>query len=143
MDTFVGTPNYLSPEVIKTEKHTLAIDVWAIGNILYKMIFGKVAFPGRNKMLVYDTICKRQMETSIGSYLENSWHFLVLIRNQKLRMAILYIVQKLISRTSENTISKQSSGSIRKYIPLIDSPMLDSVITIYFLQMVHVLHSIY
>lgn len=62
MDTFVGTPNYLSPEVIKTEKHTLAIDVWAIGNILYKMIFGKVAFPGRNKMLVYDTICKRQMD---------------------------------------------------------------------------------
>ena len=59
MDTFVGTPNYLSPEVIKSDKHTLAIDVWAIGNILYKMIFGKVAFPGRNKMLVYDSICKR------------------------------------------------------------------------------------
>lgn len=62
VDTFVGTPNYLSPEVIKSDKHTLAIDVWAIGNILYKMLFGKVAFPGRNKMLVYDNICKREID---------------------------------------------------------------------------------
>ena len=62
MDTFVGTPNYLSPEVIKQEKHTLAIDVWAIGNIFYKMLFGKVAFPGRNRALVYDNIIKRQID---------------------------------------------------------------------------------
>lgn len=45
-DTFVGTYNYLSPEVIKREKHTVAIDIWALGLIYFKMRIGKPAFPG-------------------------------------------------------------------------------------------------
>ena len=47
-DTFVGTVNYLSPEVIDSEEHTFAIDMWALGTIFYKMLFGKVAFAGTN-----------------------------------------------------------------------------------------------
>ena len=42
----VGTYNYLSPEVILKEKHTPCIDVWALGCIMFKMLVGKVAFPG-------------------------------------------------------------------------------------------------
>ena len=56
MDTFVGTPNYLSPEVIQMHSHSTAIDIWALGCILYKMILGRVAFPGTNKMQVYEDI---------------------------------------------------------------------------------------
>ena len=44
--TLVGTINYLSPEMIKEQKATLASDLWAFGCIVFKMISGKVPFPG-------------------------------------------------------------------------------------------------
>jgi serine/threonine protein kinase len=52
-DTIVGTANYLSPEVIMQHKdacqgQTMAIDIWAMGLIFYKMLCGRVAFPGVN-----------------------------------------------------------------------------------------------
>ena len=45
-NTIVGTANYLSPEVIKAQDQTVALDIWALGNILFKMLVGKVPFPG-------------------------------------------------------------------------------------------------
>ena len=36
-NTIVGTANYLSPEVIGLQDQTVAIDIWALGNILFKM----------------------------------------------------------------------------------------------------------
>ena len=45
-NTIVGTANYLSPEVIGLQDQTVALDIWALGNILFKMLVGKVPFPG-------------------------------------------------------------------------------------------------
>lgn len=52
-DTIVGTANYLSPEVIMQHQdvqsgQSMAIDIWALGLIFYKMLVGRVAFPGVN-----------------------------------------------------------------------------------------------
>ena len=58
-DTFVGTVNYLSPEVIKTERHTLAIDIWALGLMFFKMLTGRVAFPGTSQVQVFEAIKRR------------------------------------------------------------------------------------
>lgn len=44
--TFVGTVNYQSPEVIQEEEQGLAVDIWALGNILFKMFTGVVPFRG-------------------------------------------------------------------------------------------------
>ena len=48
LEAFVGTPNYLSPEVIRKDKHSPAIDIWATGCIFFKMLVGAPAFPGTN-----------------------------------------------------------------------------------------------
>jgi len=32
--------------VILHQKHTFAVDIWALGVILFKMLVGKAAFPG-------------------------------------------------------------------------------------------------
>ena len=51
--TFVGTVNYQSPEVINNEEQSCAIDIWALGCILFKMFVGTVPFKGTNPMTVY------------------------------------------------------------------------------------------
>ena len=47
-DTFVGTVNYQSPEVINGEDQGFGVDIWALGNVLFKMFTGYVPFKGTN-----------------------------------------------------------------------------------------------
>mmetsp|Transcript_21342 Transcript_21342/g.54414 ORF Transcript_21342/g.54414 Transcript_21342/m.54414 type:complete len:919 (+) Transcript_21342:109-2865(+) len=46
--TFVGTPYYLSPEVISEKPYTWPSDIWSMGCILYQMCMQKVPFDARN-----------------------------------------------------------------------------------------------
>lgn len=33
--TTIGTPQYTAPEIVKGRKHTKAVDIWAIGVVLF------------------------------------------------------------------------------------------------------------
>jgi len=60
--TFVGTVNYLAPEMIKDCVSTCESDLWALGCIIFKMVTGKVPFPGTNITTVYPLILARKIE---------------------------------------------------------------------------------
>lgn len=60
-DTFVGTVNYQSPEVIDGEDQGHPLDIWALGCILFKMFINKVPFPGTQPMKVYAAIKSRNI----------------------------------------------------------------------------------
>ena len=60
--TFVGTVNYQSPEVINNEEQSCAIDIWALGCILFKMFVGTVPFKGTNPMTVYRDVKTRNIQ---------------------------------------------------------------------------------
>lgn len=59
--TFVGTVNYQSPEVIQEEEQGLPVDIWALGNILFKMLTGVVPFRGTQQFSVYKDIKNRNI----------------------------------------------------------------------------------
>uniref|UniRef100_M4E932 non-specific serine/threonine protein kinase n=1 Tax=Brassica campestris TaxID=3711 RepID=M4E932_BRACM len=44
--SFVGTHEYLAPEIIKGEGHGSAVDWWTFGIFLYELLFGKTPFRG-------------------------------------------------------------------------------------------------
>ena len=48
MDTFCGTPAYISPEVVATQPYTEKTDVWALGVVLYELLGLQLPFPGRS-----------------------------------------------------------------------------------------------
>jgi serine/threonine-protein kinase len=43
----VGTPSYMAPEQVCSEKPSTAIDIWALGVVLYECLTGKRPFDGR------------------------------------------------------------------------------------------------
>ena len=45
-DTFVGTINYMAPETIDDSVSVMETDLWALGCIIFKMLTGRVPFPG-------------------------------------------------------------------------------------------------
>ncbi|GMH05830.1 hypothetical protein Nepgr_007670 [Nepenthes gracilis] len=44
--SFVGTHEYLAPEIIKGEGHGSAVDWWTFGIFLFELLFGKTPFKG-------------------------------------------------------------------------------------------------
>ncbi|XP_074578914.1 LOW QUALITY PROTEIN: serine/threonine-protein kinase UCNL-like [Curcuma longa] len=47
--SFVGTEEYVSPEVVRGEGHGLAVDWWALGVLAYEMAYGRTPFKGRSR----------------------------------------------------------------------------------------------
>jgi NIMA (never in mitosis gene a)-related kinase len=46
--TVVGTPYYLSPEIIQNQPYSFKSDVWSLGVLLYEMCCLKMPFDGTN-----------------------------------------------------------------------------------------------
>jgi serine/threonine protein kinase len=55
-NSFVGSPFYVAPDVLKQKEYTLAVDFWSFGILLYRMLCGKPPFSGRSMKEVFDNI---------------------------------------------------------------------------------------
>lgn len=47
-NSFVGTHEYLAPEIIKGDGHGAAVDWWTFGIFLYELLYGRTPFKGVN-----------------------------------------------------------------------------------------------
>ncbi|KAI7734800.1 hypothetical protein M8C21_005466 [Ambrosia artemisiifolia] len=59
--SFVGTHEYLAPEIIKNEGHGSAVDWWTLGIFLYELLFGKTPFKGSNNRATLMNVVGQQL----------------------------------------------------------------------------------
>lgn len=64
--TFCGTLDYMSPEMINSEPHSIKVDIWALGILLYEMLHGSPPFRGKNPKEQYRMIASGNY--TIGSH---------------------------------------------------------------------------
>lgn len=55
-NSFVGTHEYLAPEIVKGEGHGSAVDWWTFGVFLYELLYGKTPFKGANNDETLDNV---------------------------------------------------------------------------------------
>jgi protein-serine/threonine kinase len=65
-NSFVGTEEYIAPEVIKGCGHTSAVDWWTLGILLYEMLYGTTPFKGRNRNQTFQNILKEEVQFPEG-----------------------------------------------------------------------------
>lgn len=58
MKTYCGTPEYVSPEMIRKIGYNENVDIWSIGVLLFEMLSGYAPFSSNNKEELYNNILK-------------------------------------------------------------------------------------
>ncbi|KAL2336766.1 hypothetical protein Fmac_011212 [Flemingia macrophylla] len=61
-NSFVGTEDYVAPEVISGEGHNFGVDWWSLGVVLYEMLYGKTPFKGANRKETFRRILTEDPE---------------------------------------------------------------------------------
>lgn len=60
--SFVGTAQYVSPEILRGKTSTESSDLWAFGCILYQLVAGYPPFQGPNDYLIFQKINNLELE---------------------------------------------------------------------------------
>mmetsp|Transcript_8922 Transcript_8922/g.20493 ORF Transcript_8922/g.20493 Transcript_8922/m.20493 type:complete len:734 (+) Transcript_8922:53-2254(+) len=59
-NSFVGTPEYIAPEVISGTGHTSAVDWWTFGVLLFEMAIGRTPFAGPTEDQTFANITNKE-----------------------------------------------------------------------------------
>nr|AML77803.1 putative LOV domain-containing protein [Euphorbia mesembryanthemifolia]AML78459.1 putative LOV domain-containing protein [Euphorbia mesembryanthemifolia] len=60
-NSFVGTEEYIAPEIITGVGHSSAIDWWALGILIYEMLYGRTPFRGKNRQKTFANILHKDL----------------------------------------------------------------------------------
>ncbi|XP_010930155.1 serine/threonine-protein kinase OXI1 [Elaeis guineensis] len=61
-NSFVGTEEYVAPEIIRGDGHDFAVDWWSLGILLYEMLYGRTPFRGQNRKETFYRILTMEPE---------------------------------------------------------------------------------
>nr|AML77266.1 putative LOV domain-containing protein [Aerva persica] len=61
-NSFVGTEEYIAPEIIGGTGHTSAVDWWALGILLYEMLYGYTPFRGKTRQRTFSNVLQKSLK---------------------------------------------------------------------------------
>jgi serine/threonine protein kinase len=60
-NSFVGTEEYLAPEVISGVGHDAMVDWWSFGILIFELLYGTTPFRGSRRDATFDNVLKREL----------------------------------------------------------------------------------
>nr|AHZ63859.1 phototropin [Stangeria eriopus] len=123
-NSFVGTEEYIAPEIITGAGHYSAVDWWALGILLYEMLYGRTPFRGKNRQKTFANILHKDL--TFPSSIPAS-------------LAVRQLIHGLLHRDPTNRLgSKHGANEIKQHpffrgihwslIRCMDPPQLDAPI---------------
>jgi 3-phosphoinositide dependent protein kinase-1 len=106
--SFVGTAQYVSPEILKGKPTSRATDLWALGCIIYQMISGLPPFRAPTEYLIFQKVLKVDVKFPDG--FDKTAHDLV---------------QKLLRYDPAQRIGNNDAG--HKYISIRTHPFFEGI----------------
>lgn len=76
-NSFVGTEEYIAPEVIRGKGHTSAVDWWTLGIFIYEMLFGTTPFKGRDRKKTFGNILKKDVKFPVAQVVSSHCRSLI------------------------------------------------------------------
>lgn len=61
MKSIVGTPLYMSPQILNHQKYTNKSDLWSVGLIYYELIHGMTPWPAKNELQLINNIMTKNV----------------------------------------------------------------------------------
>lgn len=61
-DTYCGTLDYLAPEMVNRSGHTVKLDIWSLGVLLYEMLAGRAPFESKQKETLFENIRRLKLK---------------------------------------------------------------------------------
>ncbi|EOB15039.1 Serine/threonine-protein kinase Nek6 [Nosema bombycis CQ1] len=108
--TLVGTPFYMSPEIIQKKKYNNTVDIWSLGVSMYELATLNRPFIGENRAELFNSILTNEINMNI-------------IEDEYLRDLISMCLQK-DNRPSSKWLSSQDK--IRLHIANLENKFKDS-----------------
>lgn len=56
MNSIVGTPAYMAPQILSEQQYSYKCDIWALGVIMYELVVGRIPWTFKEKNL--QSVCK-------------------------------------------------------------------------------------
>jgi protein-serine/threonine kinase len=119
-NSFVGTEEYIAPEVIKGCGHTSAVDWWTLGILIYEMLYGTTPFKGRNRNQTFQNILKEDVPfpdgngaPQVSKYVAHLHH----IHTNNMRSMCKSIIRKLLIKDELKRLGSRAGASDIKVHP--------------------------
>ncbi|PKI83494.1 serine/threonine protein kinase, AGC [Malassezia vespertilionis] len=107
-NSFVGTEEYIAPEVIKGCGHTSAVDWWTLGILIYEMIFATTPFKGSSRNGTFANVLRKDVAFREGIPISSNGKALIrklLVKDEHKRLGSQFGASELKQNRWFSTIS--------------------------------------